>query len=585
MRASPPAVASDGRQVVIRTALTSDRDDALAPLEVRVPAAAVDLLDPTATPGAAVLATIAAARGEDLVIEGRVDARAAAGAAALAGLLSTWWGTGPVTVEVEETITAAAPGTGVGLFFSRGVDSWSTLLDRFDAPEGERVTHLVWVQHGQQPGDGAIETALGEGHRRVAAELGLELVTLSTSARAHLDHHRRWIDLFGPVLVGTALHLGAGLRTLVLTGDSAADVHSRTGADPDVVRLLGREGCAVVLGNPDRSRGQRVTHILGSPLARSTLQVCWEGRMAGNCGRCLKCLLTMTDLATAGDPDPAAGFDQPLDADAVRALPLGPVMAPFMEGLVGDVPPRYEDVRRAWSDAWDRAHDVEPRPRWGDHDPPGLAGPGVPERVATALRATTGQAVAPAPAPLGWRPGAVPLRPSLTRHDEVRTLVATNPDRPCAWAVIEHHVRDGAVDGHQVALARRLATVHGDGPCYLPGIVTAPRQPPVLGPDAVVALLRASRARLWWRPDGDLEPLRVVEAIEQGCLPLQVMPAGPARDLAAELHPSLAPLVVAEEAVATLDLSPAGVTRLLAPAADHLLAGSAEHDLLAGAYR
>ena len=36
---------------------------------------------------------------------------------------------------------------------------------------------------------------------------------------------------------------------------------------------------------------------------------------------------------------------------------------------------------------------------------------------------------------------------------------------------------------------------------------------------------------------------------------------------------------------AALDLSPAGVAALLGPAADHLLNGSAEHDLLAGAYR
>jgi hypothetical protein len=97
-------------------------------------------------------------------------------------------------------------------------------------------------------------------------------------------------------------------------------------------------------------------------------------------------------------------------------------------------------------------------------------------------------------------------------------------------------------------------------------------------------LLRTARARLWWRADGDLEPLRVLEAIEQGCLPLQVMPAAAALDLARGLPPALASLVVSDESLAELDLHPASVARRLDPVVDHLLSGSAEHDLLTGAY-
>jgi hypothetical protein len=77
----------------------------------------------------------------------------------------------------------------------------------------------------------------------------------------------------------------------------------------------------------------------------------------------------------------------------------------------------------------------------------------------------------------------------------------------------------------------------------------------------------------------------VVESIEQGCLPLQVMPAGAARDLAEVVPAPLAGLVVDEAELGDLDLSPTGVAVRLEPAVEHLLAGSAEHDLLAGAYR
>jgi hypothetical protein len=585
MRARPPVTRVEAGHVVVRTEVEAADGTELAPVEVRVPVAHADLLDPTATPGAAVLATVAVLRGEDLVIEGPVDVVTAERTAHLGLLLSDWWGTGTTRVEVAETYEAPASGDGVGLFFTRGADSWSTLLDLLDEEPPDRVTHLLSIHHGPPHLFRAIEAEVVAGHVHVALELGLELVVAETNARVLLDPYRRWLDTSTSALVATALQVSTGLRRLVLSGAAPADVHTRTGADPDVLHGLGTSRTEVVLGNPHRARHERIAHLAADPLARATLQVCWEGMTAGNCGRCRKCQLTMTALALAGDPDPTAGFDADLDPDLVRTLDLGPELGSFLAPLVAGLPPEHEVLRRAWSDAWERSRGIESRPRWGDDAPPGLAGPGVPERVATALWATTGQPVAPAPAPLGWQGGAVPLRPPHDRHDEIRALADAAPGRPHPWAVVEHHIRDEARDGHQADLALALTTHHGPGPTYLPGILWDHLAPPVLGPEPVRALLRTARARLWWRAEGDLEPLRVVEAIEQGCLPLQVMPAATARDLARDLPPALAPLVVDEESLATLDLSPAAVTARLGPAVDHLLAGSAEHDLLAGAYR
>jgi len=527
--------------LVVRTVLEADGLEA-APLVVRVPTVHADLLDPTATPGVAALLGRAAARGEDLQVEGPVDADMAAGAG----------------IDAEATYATPDDGDAVGLLFSGGVASWSALLDLLDAAPPERVTHLVVVRG---PADRPTPEVVA-GHAAVAAELGLELVTVATSAS--LDAH---------ALLGAGLQVGARFRRLLLTG-----------AEPAVVEPLRTGRTEVLVVGRDRTRAEAVAHLRGSPLARQMLRVCEADQVPG-CGRCPTCLVTMTELALAGDPDPAAGFAAPLDAAAVGALDLGPEVGPSMAAIVEGLPPSLEALRRAWSDAWDRAQGVAPRPRWGDDAPPAVSGPTVPQRVAAALRATTGQPVAPAPAPLGWRGGAVPLRPSATAHAEVRALADAAPDRPHAWAVVEPHVRDGARDGHQADLALALATHHGAGACYLPGILWAHLDAPVLDADAVRTLLRTARARLWWRATGDLEPLRVVEAVEQGCLPLQVMPVAAAQDLADALPDALAPLVVAADALAELDLSPAGVAARLDPAVDHLLAGSAEHDLLVGAYR
>lgn len=583
MRARPPVTRVEAGHLVVRTELEAADGTPLAPLEVRVPVAQADLLDPTATPGVAPLVVLAAVRGEDLHVEGPVDARMADGAPRIMATLADWWGLPPLAVRVDEVYDTPAGGDGVGLFFTRGVDSWSTLLDLLDEPPGDRVTHLVSVRHAA-PAAPAVQAQVVAGHHPVAAELGLEVVEVETSVQALLNPHRRWIDTAALALTGAGLQVAGRMRRLVLTTDHPAHVHTRTGVDADLVGPLRTGRTEVVAGNPDRTRGQRIAHLLGSPQARRSLQVCWAGGTAGNCGRCGKCLITMAELAIAGDPDPAAGFAAPVDPDHVRQMALGPEMGPFVGPIIEGLPPAYEELRRAWSDAWERANDVVPRPRWGEDAPPALAGPSLPQRVAAALRATTGQPVAPAPAPLGWREGAVPLRPALELHDEIRALADATPDRPHRWAVVEHHIRDGARDGRQADLALALARHHGPGPTYLPGILWAHLDPPVLDAAAVRTLLRTARARLWWRAEGDLEPLRVLEAVEQGCLPLQVMPAAAARDLARDLPPALGSLVVADEALAEVDLSPAAVARRLGPAIDHLLAGSAEHDLLAGAY-
>ena len=62
------------------------------------------------------------------------------------------------------------------------------------------------------------------------------------------------------------------------------------------------------------------------------------------------------------------------------------------------------------------------------------------------------------------------------------------------------------------------------------------------------------------------------------------MPAAAAVELARDLPPALAPLVVSDGSLAELDLSPATIALRLAPVVDHLLSGSAEFDLLTGAY-
>ena len=201
MLARRPVTRVEAGHLVVRTEIEAADGTELAPLEVRVPIAQADLLDPTATPGVGPLVVLAAVRGEDLHVEGPVDARMAAGAPQIMATLADWWGLPPLAVGVDDVYDTPADGDAVGLFFTRGVDSWSTLLDLLDEPPGDRVTHLVSVRLAS-PTPAAVEAEIVAGHHPVAAELGLEVVEVASSAQAMLNPYRRWIDTVAPALTG-----------------------------------------------------------------------------------------------------------------------------------------------------------------------------------------------------------------------------------------------------------------------------------------------------------------------------------------------------------------------------------------------
>jgi hypothetical protein len=193
VHARRPVTRVGAGHLVVRTEIEAADGTELAPLEVRVPIAQADLLDPTATPGVAPLVMVAAARGEDLHVEGPVDALMAIGAPRIMATLVDWWSLPPLTVRVDDVYDSPADGDAVGLLFSGGIDSWSTLLDLLDEPPGDRVTHLVSVRHVSSI-TSAAQAEIVADVCPFAAELGLEVVEVASSAQALLSTHHRGID-------------------------------------------------------------------------------------------------------------------------------------------------------------------------------------------------------------------------------------------------------------------------------------------------------------------------------------------------------------------------------------------------------
>ena len=425
-----------------------------------MPIAQADLLDPTATPGVGPLVVLAAVRGEDLHVEGPVDARMAAGAPQIMATLVDWWGLPPLAVEVDDVYDTPADGDGGRPLLHPG---------RRLVVDPARPARRAARRSGHAPRLGA--PGLDDpgrrrgrdprrpprGRRRVRAWRSSRW---SPRPRPCSTPIARWMDTVVPALTGTGLQVAGRMRRLVLTTDHPVHVHRRTGVDPDLVGPLRTGRTEVVAGNLERTRAQRIAHLLGSPLARRSLQVCWEAGTAGNCGRCSKCLITMAGLAMAGDPDPAAGFAAPIDPDHVRQVALRPEMAQLVTPIIEGLPPAYEELRRAWSDAWDRAngrdppsplgrrmpHPPSPGPRCPSGSPPRCGPPpaspsprhrhrwgGVrgPSPCAPRSTSTTRSGPWPTPTPTGPTRGRSSSTTSATAP-----ATATRPTWPSPWPAI-----------------------------------------------------------------------------------------------------------------------------------------------------
>src|SRR5262249_10973275 len=105
----------------------------------------------------------------------------------------------------------------------------------------------------------------------------------------------------------------------------------------------------------EATRIEKARRIATSPVALSSLRVCWENRDgAYNCGRCEKCLRTMINLLVVGALDRCSTFDCSLDPVRVAGLEMtdnntSSFMIENIEGLqrIGGSPELLKAMREA----------------------------------------------------------------------------------------------------------------------------------------------------------------------------------------------------------------------------------------------
>jgi hypothetical protein len=232
-----------------------------------------------------------------------------------------WWGWripalhGPVGVD-------GPPGAGTALCFSGGIDSFHSLLRGDDRP-----TALVFAVGYDVPVDDHVRRAALLPHLRAVADgVSLPLTVIETDLRRHpLFAAASWERTHGGAMAALGHLMGVG--TLQISASGMPGLAWPWGSHPELDGHWSSSRTTIRHVGFGPSRFDKAAAVAHHPLVREHLQVCWERRTAtGNCGRCLKCVLTMAYLDAVGALEVSAAFPPeaaPELADRIDALPTG----------------------------------------------------------------------------------------------------------------------------------------------------------------------------------------------------------------------------------------------------------------------
>lgn len=212
----------------------------------------------------------------------------------------------------------------VGLFFSGGVDSFSSYL-KYKKSKKEQVTHLIFV-HGF---DIALDnqSLFAEACSRIeqiAKREEIECIVLKTNIRTITDAMLPWDMSHGGCLALIALLLRNGFSKIIIPGSGAAFDEEPWGSCSFIDPLWSTEALSIVHDLDEKTRQQKIQNLIApSPLALENLRVCWRN-LSYNCGHCDKCLSTMIDLRIAGVLEKSKTFPISLDLELVKKLRSDP---------------------------------------------------------------------------------------------------------------------------------------------------------------------------------------------------------------------------------------------------------------------
>jgi len=329
-----------------------------AALRVGVDAQYAQWLDRSATPFAPVAGALATALGEDVRFEAPVSEELLRGTEAANRRFAEWWGYRAARLEAPN-LGSEARGARVGALFSGGMDTSATVVRSLRGQTPERVTHLLSVYGSEWKLSAATNDATWREIMVAAGEYGLPLIKLTTNAPELLRGRIGWPRSHGASYASVALSLGPLFGSVMFGASQGPEEPGPHGSRADLIPLWSTSRTAVRIDAAELGKLGRAAVVASDPVALAHLKVCWVRDGPRNCGRCEKCLRTMTCLAVAGALERTDRFDAPLTLEAIAAVKPSRNSPPLIRELVDHMPNSQAELRDAWARKLGEAEAVE----------------------------------------------------------------------------------------------------------------------------------------------------------------------------------------------------------------------------------
>lgn len=191
---------------------------------------------------------------------------------------------------------------------------------------------------GFDPRMGPAAAALDRRMARTAAgRLGLPLTEVEVDVQGFTNRFLPWPDAHGAVLGAVAQFLAATVAVAVIPGTDSWDSLVPFGSHPLLDRCWSTERVEVLHDEALLARVDKVRLLATQrPDLLPHLKVCFAEDRPDNCGRCGKCLLTMSCLVAADALPLATSFPDRIDLGLLSSLGMSPLQSRFHWAAVSE---------------------------------------------------------------------------------------------------------------------------------------------------------------------------------------------------------------------------------------------------------
>jgi hypothetical protein len=202
-------------------------------------------------------------------------------------------------VEVQCETAPAQPGNGhIGCFYSGGVDSSHTLIRNLQS-----ITDMVFINGFDFMIEPEVFDRITARNAKVVNQLNKNLLPVKTNFFLFERASRLERSLsHGSCLASIALALG--FDTIYVPSGLAYDQLHPLGSHPITDRLWSNGTTKIIHHGAGWRRSEKFEEIARFPAILENLRVCWF-KPDQNCGKCSKCLRTMTAFRLLGVSSPA----------------------------------------------------------------------------------------------------------------------------------------------------------------------------------------------------------------------------------------------------------------------------------------